>query len=78
MSNHRVNYPTLPAENDPYEIPATLQREQVVGSPDSNVNVINSKLELRCPEHPNYRAVRLPKVDCFTCRELYSIVNGKS
>lgn len=28
-------------------------------------------LELRCPAHPGYRAIRKPKVNCPDCLELY-------
>lgn len=31
------------------------------------------KLELRCPLHPAYRAIRKPRVKCALCDELYVI-----
>ena len=33
-------------------------------------------LVLRCPEHPTYKAVHKPKVNCSDCNELYERVQG--
>ena len=91
MSNNKVNYPALSPETDPLEIPDFLtragevQKEDIVSS-ISGTDIVphirylvseNSKLELRCPNHPNYQAVRKPKVNCPTCHELYGLINGK-
>ena len=57
--------------DDAFDIPASLQRTDPQLMSDS-------RLTLRCPDHPNYQAVRKPKVNCATCHELYGMVNGPS
>lgn len=29
-------------------------------------------LHVRCPEHPRYRGIRRPKIDCKRCWEVYN------
>ena len=72
-------------DDDPLAIPEYLLRnsekersEFLTKVTRQVLDMQNSKLELRCPDHPNYRAMRKPKVNCPTCHELYGMVNGKS
>lgn len=37
---------------------------------------LDAGLELRCPDHPLYQAVRRPKCDCEKCEYLYRLKNG--
>lgn len=33
-------------------------------------------VEVKCPAHPRYRALKRPTADCSVCRQIYWMVNG--